>query len=193
MRDFSFVSTTTSAALAQWVTEAKIIIGMVALAALSIVVFVALIVRKMGRGIRQSRQRLRGQKLQLDTALNNMSQGLLMCDAEGRVVLCNRHYMEIYAVPPDMVARGCTLQELVAHHFESGLLAGSAEQQMAAFLQRAALKTPIPGRWRRRTGARFSSATARSRAAFAYPLTKTSPSAGASSRSVIATAISSIG
>jgi PAS domain S-box-containing protein len=122
--------------------EAKIVIGAVGLAALSIGVLVALIVRKMGQGIRQSRQRLRGQKLQLDTALNNMSQGLLMCDAEGRVVLCNRHYMEIYAVPPDMVARGCTLQELVAHHFESGLLAGSAEQQMAAFLQRAALKTP---------------------------------------------------
>ena len=142
MRDFSFVSATASAALAQWVTQAKIIIGTVALAALSIGVFVALIVRKMGRGIRQSRQRLRGQKLQLDTALNNMSQGLLMCDSEDRVVLCNRRYMEIYGVPADMVARGCTRRELVAHHFKTGLLAGSAEQHMAAFLQRAALETP---------------------------------------------------
>jgi PAS domain S-box-containing protein len=105
-------------------------------------VFVALIVRKMGRGIRQSRQRLRGQKLQLDTALNNMSQGLLMCDSEDRVVLCNRRYMEIYGVPADMVARGCTRQELVAHHFATGLMAGNAEQHLAAFLQRAALKTP---------------------------------------------------
>jgi PAS domain-containing protein len=110
----------------------------IALAALSIGAFVALIVRKMGQRIRRSRQRLRGQKLQLDTALNNMSQGLLMCDAEDRVVLCNRRYMEIYGVPADMVARGCTRQQLVAHHFETGLLAGSAEQHMAALTQRAA-------------------------------------------------------
>jgi PAS domain S-box-containing protein len=133
------VSTTTSAALAQWHNEAKIIIGAVGLAALSIGAFVALIVRKMGQGIRQSRQRLRGQKLQLDTALNNMSQGLLMCDADDRVVLCNRRYMEIYAVSPEMVARGCTRQELIAHHFEIGLLAGSAEEHMAAFTRRATL------------------------------------------------------
>jgi PAS domain S-box-containing protein len=136
------VSTTTSAALAHWLNEAKIIIGAVGIAALSIGVFVVLIVRKMGQGIRQSRQRLRGQKLQLDTALNNMSQGLLMCDSENRVVLCNRRYMEIYGVPADMVARGCTRQELIAHHFETGLMAGSAEQHMAAFTQRASLKTP---------------------------------------------------
>jgi PAS domain S-box-containing protein len=136
------VSTSTSAALAQWLNEAKVIVAAVGLAALSIGAFLLLVVRKMGQGIRQSRQRLRGQKLQLDTALNNMPQGLLMCDSHNRVVLCNRRYMEIYGVPADMVARGCTRLELVAHHFATGLLAGDAEQQMAAFSQRAALKAP---------------------------------------------------
>jgi PAS domain S-box-containing protein len=130
------VSTTTSAALAQWLQEAKIIIGAVGLAAASIGAFVLLIVRQMVRGIRRSRRRLRGQKLQLDTALNNMSQGLLMCDSEDRVILCNQRYMEIYGVPGDMVARGCTGGELIAHHFAIGLLAGDAQQHMAAVLQK---------------------------------------------------------
>jgi hypothetical protein len=63
------VSTTTSAALAQWLHETKIIIGAVGLAAASIGAYVLLIVRQMVRGIRQSRRRLRGKKLELDTAL----------------------------------------------------------------------------------------------------------------------------
>jgi PAS domain S-box-containing protein len=136
------VSTTDSAALAQWLHEAKIIVGAVGLAASSIGAFILFIVHKLTQGIRRSGERLRGQKLQLDTALDNMSQGLLLCDREDRVVLCNRRYMEIYGVPADMVARGCTRRELIAHHFATGLLAGDPEQHMAAVLEKAGLTTP---------------------------------------------------
>ena len=41
---------------------------------------------------------MREQKMQLDTALNNMSQGLNMFDAEGRLVVCNERYLA--DVPP---------------------------------------------------------------------------------------------
>jgi PAS domain S-box-containing protein len=136
------VSTTESAALAQWLREAKIIIGAGALAALSIGTFIVFIVHKLMRGIRRSGERLRGQKLQLDTALNNMLQGLLLCDCEDRVVLCNKRYMEIYGVPADMVARGCTRRELIAHHFATGLLVGDPEQHTATVLERTTLQTP---------------------------------------------------
>ena len=134
------VSTTASVALARWLHEAKVLIGAVGLAALSIVAFVLLIVRNMMLGIRRSRHRLHEQKLQLDTALNNMSQGLLMCDPQDRVVLSNKRYMELYGVPEDMVARGCTRQDLIAHHFAIGLLAGNAEEHKAAVSQKTALK-----------------------------------------------------
>jgi PAS domain-containing protein len=36
------------------------------------------------------------QKNQIDVALNNMSQGVLLFDAEARLVICNRRYMEMY-------------------------------------------------------------------------------------------------
>jgi PAS domain S-box-containing protein len=134
------VTATAAAALAQWQHEAKIIISAVSLAALSIGTFLLLIARSRVQAIRRSRQRLGEQKLQLDTALNNMSQGLLMCDCEDRVILCNNRYMEIYGVSANMVARGCTRRDLIAHHFAIGLLAGDAEQYMARVAQKIARK-----------------------------------------------------
>ncbi len=38
------------------------------------------------------RSKLRQQKVLLDTALETMSQGLVMFDADGRIVLCNDRY-----------------------------------------------------------------------------------------------------
>jgi PAS domain S-box-containing protein len=136
------VSTTETAALSQWLREARIIIGAVGIAALAIGAFVFLIVNKMMQGIRRSRQRLRGQKLQLDTALDNMSQGLLMCDAEERVVICNKRYMEIYGVPEEMVARGCTRGELISHHYATGILAGDPQRHIAKVTSDTAQKNP---------------------------------------------------
>jgi signal transduction histidine kinase len=141
------VSTTEQAALAKWLEEAKVIVGAVSLAALSIGAYVLLIVHRLGAGIRQSRQRLRAQKLQLDTALNNMSQGLLMCDADERVVLCNKRYMEIYGVPEEMVARRCTRRELIEHHYATGILAGDPLQHFATTSSKLAHEGPYTRTW----------------------------------------------
>jgi diguanylate cyclase (GGDEF)-like protein/PAS domain S-box-containing protein len=64
-----------------------------------------------------SEAKLREQHLRLDTALNNMSQGLCMFDAAGRLVLFNQRYLEIYGFSPDDVRLGCTLEELVRLRF----------------------------------------------------------------------------
>ena len=45
---------------------------------------------------RRAEKQLREQKLQLDTALNNMTQGLNMFDAAGRLVVCNERYLQMY-------------------------------------------------------------------------------------------------
>jgi len=89
------VSTTASAALAPWLKEAKIIIGAVGLAALSIGVFILAIVRRLMQGIRRSRQRLRGQKLQLDTRVVDVrfagSRGSLQQALHGDLWGARRH------------------------------------------------------------------------------------------------------
>ena len=67
------------------------------------------------------------QKLQMDTALNNMSQGLLMFDPQGRIVLCNQRYIEMYNLSREVVKPGCTLLELINHRRETGSFSGSPD------------------------------------------------------------------
>src|SRR5258707_1325483 len=48
---------------------------------------------------KETERQLREQKLQLDTALNNMLQGLCMFDAEEKIVLFNQRYVDIINLP----------------------------------------------------------------------------------------------
>ena len=50
---------------------------------------------------------MREQKLQLDAALNNMTHGLCMFDAEGRIVLFNQRYSQIIGEPEDYLRELC--------------------------------------------------------------------------------------
>ena len=63
--------------------------------------------------IEQSEEMLREQHLRLSTAIGNMSQGLLMFDADGRLLMCNDRYTEMYGLPRDTVKPGCTLDRLL--------------------------------------------------------------------------------
>jgi diguanylate cyclase (GGDEF)-like protein len=65
-------------------------------------------------------EKLRIQTLQFDTAINNMSQGLCFFDGAQRLIVCNDRYVEMYDLPPDRVAPGTTLAEIVDMRFEAG-------------------------------------------------------------------------
>src|SRR3984885_1027926 len=60
---------------------------------------------------RQSQDKLGQQRVLLDIALENMSQGLAMFDADGRVTLCNERYARMTGVPYAAV-QGQSLLEL---------------------------------------------------------------------------------
>jgi diguanylate cyclase (GGDEF)-like protein/PAS domain S-box-containing protein len=68
------------------------------------------------------------QKLQTETAIDNMSQGLLMFDGDARLILCNRRYIEMYGLSPDKVVAGCTLRDLMEHRKELGAFSGDPEE-----------------------------------------------------------------
>jgi len=57
----------------------------------------------------------------LNDALDHMSQGLTMFDEDGRLVLWNRRYVEMYSLQGRM-RLGCTLQELMQQRAETGTL-----------------------------------------------------------------------
>ena len=72
-------------------------------------------------------RRLRVTNGRLLSAINNMSQGLNMFDAQGRIILLNRRYLEMYKLSPVIVKVGCTLQQLIQHRKETGLFSGDVE------------------------------------------------------------------
>jgi diguanylate cyclase (GGDEF)-like protein/PAS domain S-box-containing protein len=80
-------------------------------------------------------QMLVEQKLQTDTAINNMSQGLLMFDSQARLVLCNERYIEMYDLSADVVKPGCTLRRLVEHRKEIGSFSRDPEQYCRELLK----------------------------------------------------------
>ena len=63
----------------------------------------------------------------LDSAVSNISQGLLLFDAAERIVVCNRRYIEMYGLSPDVVKAGCSFRELIACRKATGSFSGDVE------------------------------------------------------------------
>jgi diguanylate cyclase (GGDEF)-like protein/PAS domain S-box-containing protein len=129
---YPFVITATktvSAALAEWRSAAIYISAAAALLLLVIGAVVVLCIRqiKAYESLVVARAEA-DQKSQLDAAINNISLGLLMFDASERVVVCNRRYIEIYGLSPDVVKPGVTFRELICHRKETGTFAGDVDQ-----------------------------------------------------------------
>jgi methyl-accepting chemotaxis protein len=70
---------------------------------------------------------MRRQNRQYAAALQNMNQGLCMFDADAVIVLCNRPYLDMYNLSPDVVKPGCSLRRLIQHRQETGLFTGDPE------------------------------------------------------------------
>jgi len=56
----------------------------------------------------------------LDTALNNMVQGLCMFDADQRLILCNRQYLEMYGFSPEKIKPGMLLSDIMKYSISLG-------------------------------------------------------------------------
>jgi len=74
----------------------------------------------------------------LDTVLSNMSQGVLLFDAEARLVFCNQRYIEMYGLSPEIVVPGCRLGDLLAHRKAVGTFCGDTDVYMAEVAELAA-------------------------------------------------------
>jgi diguanylate cyclase (GGDEF)-like protein len=120
-------TTTTSAALADWRAQIRFLIVAAGLAMLVITVMLYLVVRKLSQQHRLSEQRLRVEKLRLDTAVNNMTQGLLLFDARQRLVICNNRYLEMYRLSAQVVKPGTTFREVIVHRKATGTFTGDID------------------------------------------------------------------
>lgn len=71
--------------------------------------------------LKQQNLMLDEQYRRFDAALNNMSQGLCMLDASLHVIVCNRRYIEMYGLSPDIVKPGVSMREIMEHSCDLGI------------------------------------------------------------------------
>ena len=127
-------ATRTETALADWRSQTRLQFFAAVLAVVVVVVIIALIVRQLQRQ-HQAAQKLLSEKSQhLDTAINNMTQGLLLFDAQGRLVICNERYLEMFALSPEIVKPGCYLHDLIQYRKILGSFVGDVDSYCQKFL-----------------------------------------------------------
>src|ERR1700732_5075450 len=119
---------TISSALADWRAQTKFMTVAAVLSALAIAFILCLIVRQLNRQNRDAQQRLESEKRRLDTALNNMTQGLVLYDASARVVLCNQRYIDMYRLSTEVAKPGCLFRDLIRHRKETGSFGGDIDE-----------------------------------------------------------------
>ncbi|ODT72672.1 MAG: hypothetical protein ABS75_02355 [Pelagibacterium sp. SCN 63-23] len=76
---------------------------------------------------------LERQNIRLDAAVNNISIGLCMMDARGRLVICNEPYARIYNLPVALLRPGTQLEGILGHLFDVGMSAGGTRQEYVAW------------------------------------------------------------
>jgi len=134
LRNFpiSVVATTTVAsALADWQEQIRFLIAVAGLSVLAISTLLFLVVRRLSQQHQLEKQRL-------DTAINNMTQGLLMFDSSHRLVVANQRYIEMFGVSTEVVKPGCTIHELLNHRRETGSFKGDVDEYCATLFRKLA-------------------------------------------------------
>jgi PAS domain S-box-containing protein len=77
-------------------------------------------------------------KWQLDAALNNMPQGVVMLDSKAKVLLANQQFKTMYALPPELFESDCSLEDILTHRVKIGSISGNIKARLAVILARIA-------------------------------------------------------
>jgi diguanylate cyclase (GGDEF)-like protein/PAS domain S-box-containing protein len=113
------VSLAENTVLATWKTRtATIVSGSSVLLILSLYLLAA--IKGQVRRLSMSEASLAEKSQQLDAALNNMSQGLTMYDAQGRLLLSNAEFRKISGLSADDLRRGTSIKEIIQTRMSTG-------------------------------------------------------------------------
>jgi methyl-accepting chemotaxis protein len=103
-----------------------------------------LVLMTVAVGIRRQSS-LERTNLRFNTALENMTHGLCMFDANKRLVICNERYASLYRLPPGLLKVGTTHEAIIGHRVMNGLLkgeqsAGAVDKKLGSLGQHSADK-----------------------------------------------------
>ncbi len=72
--------------------------------------------------------------LQFERVLDNMSQGVSFFDGASQLILCNRRYLELFDLPPEIAVPGVTLAALIEYRATVGAVPDMSNEEFVAFL-----------------------------------------------------------
>jgi PAS domain-containing protein len=124
----------TDAALADWKNETEMLFGAAFGAVLAVALMFLLILRQVVQADGTSQNILSMEKQRLYTAINNMSQGLILFDSSERMVVCNGRYLAMYWLPGEVMKPGCTFREVLEHGQKTGSFSGEVEEYRSRLL-----------------------------------------------------------
>ncbi|BCH20480.1 diguanylate cyclase [Mesorhizobium sp. L-8-10] len=81
--------------------------------------------------LRQGGNELRAQNERFVAAVETMSHGLAMFDADERMIICNRYYLQIFRLDPDVIKPGVFFLDILRHSVDIGVASQSAEELYA--------------------------------------------------------------
>ncbi len=76
-------------------------------------------------------RRLDEKGMLLSIAVNNMAQGLVMFDANDRLVVCNESYLRMYDLPREIIKPGCMLDDVIRARSKSNTLGRESDAYRA--------------------------------------------------------------
>ena len=126
-------TTRVSSALEDWRAQTKLEFFAAVLAVVVVIVMIFLIVRQLRQQHDAAQRRLFEKSQHLDTAINNMTQGLLLFDASSRLVICNQRYIDMFGISPEVAKPGCHLRDLILHRQATGSFVGDVDEYCARF------------------------------------------------------------
>ncbi len=158
------VTQSEKAAFAAWRTTAVIMVAITSFLILIIIVAAYLIARSWKQQERLNaaraeiiesekvralaevelkRQReLAEHNMRFNAAVENMSQGVCMFDAESKLVVCNHLYGKIYRLPAELLKAGTLHSKIIAHRVRNGIFKG--DHGHAAVQRHLALLSALP-------------------------------------------------
>jgi diguanylate cyclase (GGDEF)-like protein len=125
-------TTTVSAALANWREQISYLIAAAGLSVLVIAAMLFFVVRRLSQQHQMEKQRL-------DVAVNNIPQGLIVYDKAARITVCNKRYIEMFRLSPEVAKPGHFMQDLIAHRKETGSFDGDVDEFCNAIIRNVAL------------------------------------------------------
>jgi diguanylate cyclase (GGDEF)-like protein/PAS domain S-box-containing protein len=131
-------SKTEAAALAEWRAQTWLLNITAALVAIVIATMLMVVSRQIIRQNRDAKLRLEAEKQLADTALDNMTQGLVLYDAEARVVMFNQRYIDLLGLSDEVIRPGCQFRAVMEHCRERGAFDGDVDQFCAKIMESVA-------------------------------------------------------